>query len=163
MRMNNEIRKKPTNMVFPLNLSVQRAVRAPGAPLRPQMMRAVRAAQECAAEITIRIVGEAEGLELNETFRHQNHATNVLSFPYTGTPMVSGDLVLCAAVITREAREQHKSLQAHYMHLIVHGVLHLHGYDHKQKEDAARMEAREIEIMTGFGFANPYSETEHLS
>ncbi len=143
-----------------LTLSVQRAVHAPGFPLRPQIERAARAALERDADITVRIVDEAEGLQLNHEFRHQTHATNVLSFVYEQEPVVRGDLVLCAPVVTREAQEQGKSLLAHSLHLIVHGVLHLHGYDHENNTDAASMEAREIEIVTGLGFANPYLVTE---
>ncbi len=135
---------------------MQRAVRAPGAPLRPVIERVVRAAQECPVEMTLRLVGEAEGLRLNQQFRHQNHATNVLSFPYSDAPLVCGDLVLCVPVVAREAQEQGKTLLAHYVHLIVHGVLHLQGYDHENEADAERMEAREIQIVTGLGFANPY-------
>ncbi len=143
-----------------LQLSVQRATRSAGAPLRTQIVRTLRAAQERPAEITLRLVNETEGLGLNQHFRHQNHATNVLSFVYDSEPMVRGDLVLCVPVIEREAREQGKPLLAHYVHLIVHGMLHLHGYDHIQDDEALCMEAREIEIMAGLGFANPYLEME---
>ena len=152
--MKNAIRKPVKH--WPLSLSVQRAVRAPGAPLRREIERVVRAAQERPAEITLRLVGEAEGLRLNAQFRHQTHATNVLSFPYSDAPLVCGDLVLCVPVVVREAQEQGKTLLAHYVHLIVHGVLHLHGYDHENDVDAERMEAREVQIVTGLGFANPY-------
>lgn len=141
-----------------LSLSVQRAMRAPDAPSRTQIIQFARAALERDAEITIRIVNETEGRQLNHDYRHKDYATNVLSFVYETAPVVLGDLVLCAPVVTREALEQDKSAIAHYAHLIVHGVLHLQGYDHENDADAAVMEAREIEIVTGLGFANPYLE-----
>ncbi len=100
--------------------------------------------------VTLRIVGEREGRVLNRTFRKKNYATNVLSFH-------SGDVVLCHPVIRREARAQGKSLTAHYAHLVVHGVLHLRGYRHEKKRDAARMEAREIRLLQRAGFRNPYT------
>ena len=102
----------------------------------------------------MRIVGLAEGRRLNQRFRKRNYATNVLSFPYGGG---SGDVVLCQPVIAREARAQGKSLRAHYAHLVVHGVLHLRGYDHLRKADAARMERAEIRILRRLGFADPYA------
>lgn len=145
-----------------LTISVQRAMRANDAPSRNQIIQFARAALERDAEITIRIVNEAEGKQLNHDFRHKDYATNVLSFVYETEPMVHGDLVLCAPVVTREAMEQGKSPLAHYAHLIVHGVLHLHGYDHENDADATVMEAREIEIVTLLGFANPYLEMESL-
>lgn len=98
--------------------------------------------------ITVRIVGRAEGRRLNFHYRHKAYATNVLSFPYGK----SGDLVLCHPVIAREAREQGKSVRAHYAHLVVHGMLHLRGYAH-----GGRMEAREIRLLARFGFRNPYT------
>lgn len=149
---------KPTQQS--LSLSVQRAVQAKGAPLRPQIVQLIRLALERPAEITLRFVGEVEGFSLNQTFRHQNHATNVLSFPYTQYPIITGDLVLCVPVVEREAQEQLKSVTAHYMHLIIHGVLHLHGYDHDTEEHAVQMEALETQFLTGLGFANPYVVTE---
>jgi probable rRNA maturation factor len=99
---------------------------------------------------TLRIVGEREGRELNRTFRKKDYATNVLSFN-------TGDIVLCAPVIRREARAQGKSIAAHYAHLVMHGVLHLRGYAHEKKRDAARMEAREARLLRRAGFRNPYS------
>jgi len=105
------------------------------------------------ADITLRIVGRAEGQRLNRHFRKKNYATNVLSFPYGGG---GGDIVLCHPVIAREAREQGKSLRAHYAHLVVHGVLHLRGHDHLRKGDAARMEGAEIRVLRRLGFPDPY-------
>jgi probable rRNA maturation factor len=105
-------------------------------------------------QATLRIVGAAEGRALNRRYRNKTHATNVLSFPYeTG----GGDLVLCHPVIAREARQQGKSLAAHYAHLVVHGLLHLRGYRHERKGEAARMERTEIRLLARAGFGNPYT------
>jgi probable rRNA maturation factor len=100
--------------------------------------------------VTLRIVGEREGRSLNRTFRKIDRATNVLSFH-------TGDIVLCHPVIRREALAQGKRLAAHYAHLVVHGVLHLRGYQHEKKRDAARMEAREIRLLRRLGLRNPYA------
>jgi probable rRNA maturation factor len=99
-------------------------------------------------QLTIRIVGAREGRALNRRYRKRDYPTNVLSFPYDG----SGDIVLCHPVIAREAREQAKSVRAHYAHLVVHGVLHLRGYAHGK-----RMEQREIRLLRRGGFRNPYT------
>jgi probable rRNA maturation factor len=104
--------------------------------------------------VTVRIVGAREGRRLNRTFRRKDYATNVLTFRYDRT---SGDIVLCHPVIRREARAQGKSLAAHYAHLMVHGCLHLRGYDHEKKRDAARMEAREIRTLRRGGIRDPYA------
>jgi len=107
-----------------------------------------------ASGVTLRIVGEREGRRLNLHYRKKNRPTNVLSFPYgNGT----GDVVLCHPVIAREARAQGKSIAAHYAHLVVHGILHLRGYDHEKKRDARRMERREIRLLRRLGFADPYT------
>ena len=144
-----------------LIVSVQRGTRPSDAPSRAQIIQFVRAALACDAQITIRIVNEAEGCQLNYHYRHKDYATNVLSFAYQAAPDVQGDLVLCAPVVTREARAQGKTSIAHYAHLIVHGVLHLQGYDHEIEAEANLMEAKEIQIITGLGFTNPYIlETE---
>ena len=143
-----------------LTLSVQRGTRAADVPSRAEIIRYARAALECDGEITVRIVNEKEGRQLNCDYRHKDYATNVLSFVYRHDATVCGDLVLCAPVIAAEALAQGKSAAAHYAHLIVHGILHLQGYDHEQEADAVLMEAREIDIVTGLGFANPYLETE---
>ena len=106
------------------------------------------------AQVTLRIVGEREARHLNKIFRKKSHPANVLTFAYEKN---RGDVVLCHPVIRREAHAQGKSLGAHYAHLVVHGVLHLHGYDHEKKRDAARMEAREIRILRRLGIRNPYA------
>ena len=112
------------------------------------------------AEITIRIVDEQESQQLNNTYRHKDKPTNVLSFPFESpieieVPLL-GDLIICKQVVEAEAKEQHKSLTAHWAHMIVHGCLHLLGYDHILDEEAEEMENIEIDIMQQLGFDNPY-------
>ena len=110
------------------------------------------------AEVTIRIVDEVEGRRYNRDFRGKDYATNVLTFVYEETFPLSGDIVLCAAIIEREANQQHKSLLAHYAHLTVHSALHLQGYLHGNQENSAIMEQLETKIITSLGFDNPYQE-----
>jgi probable rRNA maturation factor len=124
---------------------------------RHKVTRWIRHALALDAEITVRIVGAEEGLALNRDYRGRDYATNVLTFDYTQEPIVTADLVLCAPVVEKEAREAGKTLQAHYAHLLVHGTLHAQGWDHETgEEDAEEMEAYETEIMLGLGFADPY-------
>ena len=146
-----------------LNLSVQYACNATNLPSRPQIRAWVRATLDVdgshGGQITIRFVGSDEGLSLNSDYRGKDYATNVLSFPYETEPVVAGDLVICAAVVEREAAEQGKTLEEHYAHLIVHGVLHLLGYDHETSdEDAQQMEGLERRVLAQLGFADPYRE-----
>jgi len=112
------------------------------------------------AELTVRIVDEAEITALNHQYRGKDGPTNVLSFPYEGMPGVAtrllGDIVICAPVVVSEAIAQHKSLDAHWAHIVVHGVLHLLGYDHQHDDHAHQMEAREAELLAGLGYENPY-------
>lgn len=125
--------------------------------LRRLVARWIRHALGAEAEITVRIVDAAEGQRLNREFRGKDYATNVLTFDYAQTPIVLADLVLCAPVVEQEAREQHKTLAAHYAHLLVHGTLHAQGWDHETGEaDALAMEAREIAILAQLGIASPY-------
>ena len=123
---------------------------------RHKVARWLRHALASDAEITVRIVDAPEGQELNRDYRKKDYATNVLTFDYTLEPVVTADLVLCAPVVEKEAKDQGKTLQAHYAHLIVHGALHAQGWDHELDEDAQVMELRETEIMARLGFENPY-------
>lgn len=112
------------------------------------------------AEITVRIVDESESQTLNFTYRGKNKPTNVLSFPFEAPPGVEldllGDLVICRQVVEKEAKEQNKSILSHWAHMIIHGSLHLLGFDHEQEDEADEMEALEIACMEQLGFDNPY-------
>ena len=127
---------------------------------RHKVLRWVRAAlgdDVQAAEITVRIVDADEGRQLNRDFRGKDYATNVLTFDYSGAPVVAADLVLCAPVVAREAAELGKPLAEHYAHLLVHGTLHAQGWDHETSEaDAEAMEAQEAAILAALGQPNPY-------
>lgn len=143
-----------------------------GAPARRSLQRWAAAALGRAAagtEIAVRVVGAAESRRLNHRYRHQDKPTNVLSFPAPAMPVQAressrlqpkplGDLVICAAVLAREARQQAKPLRAHWAHLIVHGTLHLAGYDHVRDAEAQRMERREVQVLRRLGFPNPYRQ-----
>ena len=142
---------------LPLQLSLQFADARHRAELpRHRVARWVRAALLLPGQITVRIVGAEEGLALNQSFRSQDHATNVLTFDYEHAPVVVADLVLCAPVVEAEAVALGLSLQAHYAHLLVHGTLHAQGHDHHQDADAALMQARETQVLRGLGIADPY-------
>jgi probable rRNA maturation factor len=142
---------------------VQYAAKPDEAPTRAQFRRWVKAALRQDAEIALRIVDEEEGRALNRDYRGKDYATNVLTFVYDdefpGAELpLAGDIVLCAPVVAREALQQEKSVEAHYAHLTVHGVLHLQGYDHESDEEARQMEALEIQIVTKLGYPDPYQE-----
>lgn len=141
-----------------LDFVLQSASSETGIPSASEFKRWVRAALRVDTSLTIRIVDAEEGQLLNATYRGKDYATNVLTFPLTEYPQLMGDIVICAPVIAREAAEQGKSLAAHYAHMTVHGVLHLHGYDHETDAQAVLMEAMEIAAMKKLGFANPYHE-----
>jgi probable rRNA maturation factor len=144
---------------------VQNAAKASGVPKRAELERwALRAlAKDVRGELTLRIVDERESAELNSRYRGKKGPTNVLSFsadaPAAGGDelLPYGDVVICAAVVAREAREQGKPLAAHWAHMVVHGALHLQGFDHENVRDAGIMEARERALLAELGFPDPYS------
>ena len=139
-------------------ITVQKAATARNVPAASRIRQWARAALAADAQITIRVVGQAEGRMLNRCYRRRDYATNVLTFVFRDSPPFAGDLALCAPVITREARAQRKTVAAHYAHMVVHGVLHLQGYDHENKKDAAVMERRERDLLARFGYPDPYRQ-----
>ena len=145
-----------------LSLSVQYAVPAEGLPARATFRRWAKAALDRPGELALRVVGEAEGRALNRAYRGRDYATNVLSFTYgavddgSGGTRLGGDVVLCAPVVAAEAHAQGKTLEAHYAHLTVHGLLHLQGYDHESAREAVIMERREADILKNMGYDDPY-------
>ena len=148
-------------MTMAHDIHVQRRVVADGVPAAATLRQWAREARggDPPGELTIRIVDEAESASLNGRFRHKPKPTNVLSFPYEAEALdepILGDLVICAPVVAREAAEQGKTGEAHWAHMVVHGVLHLLGYDHEKDDDAEKMEAREREILCRLGFPDPY-------
>lgn len=142
-----------------LSLAVQYASVAPDLPTRPQLRRWCKAALQHDARMTLRIVDEAEGRELNRIYRNKDYATNVLTFVYGDEETLAGDVVICAPVVEKEALEQHKDLLAHYAHLAIHATLHLQGYDHESETGAAEMEALETRLMLELRYPDPYQET----
>jgi len=147
----------------PLSVEMQRRVRTWAPPRADIAAWASTALGRRAAgrELAIRVVGPKESRRLNARYRGRDKATNVLSFPAAELPagadqLPLGDLVICPDVLRTEAREQRKTLRAHWAHLVVHGTLHLIGYDHTQPDEASRMERREISILRRLGFPNPY-------
>jgi len=151
-----------------LRLAVQNAAGVAGLPARTTLRRWLARALARDATVTVRFVSPAEGRRLNRTFRGRDYATNVLTFVYDvpapasarahrTAPPLTGDIVLCVAVLRREARAQRKSLRAHCAHLVIHGALHLSGYDHESAKDARVMEALEVELLDSLGYDNPYA------
>lgn len=139
-----------------LKLNTQLASQSKFLPSMSQLRKWAKAAINIDTEVTIRIVDAQEALELNSTYRGKDYATNVLTFPLTETPHLMGDIIICAPVVEAEAQTQNKALQAHYAHLTIHGILHLHGYDHEIEVQAELMESLEISILAKLGYANPY-------
>ena len=138
-------------------VDIPHAARHRAALPRHFVTRCIRHALAADAEITVRIVNLEEGQALNRSYRKKDHATNVLTFDYAQSPVVMADLVLCAPVVAQEAKEQGKTLAAHYAHLLVHGTLHAQGWDHETSlKDAHAMEAHEVTVLSGLGFDNPY-------
>ncbi|KAF1051961.1 MAG: Endoribonuclease YbeY [Stenotrophomonas maltophilia] len=151
-----------------LELDLQVASQATGLPDEAQLRLWCETAlhqRKADSELTIRLVDEAEGRELNRTWRHKDYATNVLSFPadvpdeFLDIPLL-GDLVICAPVVEREAAEQGKPAAAHWAHLVIHGCLHLLGYDHIDDDEAEEMEGLERELLAGLGYPDPYAADE---
>ena len=150
-------------------ITVQRAAKNAAVPASLQLRRWAKHALQRrvkTAELTIRITDKKEMTALNTTYRHKTGPTNVLSFPFTAPADVEmdipflGDIVICADVVNKEAAARKKTKEAHWAHIVVHGTLHLLGYDHEIEADAAVMEAQEIEILQSLGFTNPYHVTE---
>lgn len=144
-------------------LEVQYAVDAPGLPTPARLRHWAQAALEGCGEpleLVIRIVDEAESRMLNRRYRGKDRPTNVLSFPFEAPPGVPlshlGDVVICAPVVAREAAEQGKTDEAHWAHMLVHGILHLRGYEHEDEPQAGRMEAKERAILAQLGYGDPY-------
>ena len=124
---------------------------------RHKVQRWLCAALQAPAEITVRIVDDAEGQALNRDYRHKDYATNVLTFDYAQEPVVMADLVLAAGVVEREAAELGLPIADHYAHLLVHGALHAQGWDHEVDDEAVEMEAEETAILARLGVHDPYA------
>ena len=138
-------------------MRVQRASRAAHVPSDAVLRRWARATLAKEANVTVRYVAQAEGQRLNREFRGKDYATNVLTFAYGGVPL-AGDIVICAPIVAREAREQGKEVRAHHAHLLVHGLLHLQGHEHERGKEAEKMERRERAILRRLGFGDPYAQ-----
>lgn len=143
-----------------LRFAAQFGTAARNLPSRTQLRKWAHAALANDARVTVRIVGQAEGRALNRNYRGKDYATNVLTFVFKDSPPFEGDLALCAPVVAREARVQGKNVAAHYAHLVVHGMLHLQGYDHESDTDAHIMEKLESKIVTNLGYPDPYGKDE---
>lgn len=139
------------------DIVIQRCVPAAGIPAAASLRLWAQAALRKKGALTIRIVDEAESEILNGRYRHKQKPTNVLSFGYDERGVL-GDLVICAPVVAREAKEQHKTVRAHWAHMVVHGCLHLQGHDHEIQKEAEAMEKMEIRILGKLGFNDPYQE-----
>lgn len=139
-----------------LSFNIQIASQLANIPSRTLFRKWVKATIRVDTEVTIRIVDADEGRELNSMYRGKDYATNVLTFPLTEEPHLMGDIIICAPVVETEAKSQNKTLEAHYAHLTVHGILHLHGYDHETEPQAELMEGLETAIVTKLGYPSPY-------
>ena len=147
-------------------VTVQNVAGGAGVPAPAEIRKWARAAltADVRGELTVRIVGEHESAELNARYRGKAGPTNVLSFRAESPPLAAvdellpyGDVVICAEVVAREAREQGKRPAAHWAHMVIHGALHLQGYDHENRREAGIMEARERALLDELGFPDPYS------
>ena len=147
-------------MIIDLQIACEQETGLPTVEQIEQWATAAVQPQSDEVEMTVRIVDEAESHELNLNYRGKDRPTNVLSFPFECPDEVElpllGDLVICRQVVEREAQEQDKPVMAHWAHMVVHGSLHLLGYDHIEDDEAKEMESLETQIMTGLGFADPY-------
>ena len=166
MNAMNKKTRKP--LPYKLSLSVQYASAIPNLPTRVQFRRWIKIALQRNVQMTLRIVDEAEGRELNRNYRGKDYATNVLTFVYddeellTGdADLIYGDVIICAPVVAKEVRGQRKELWAHYAHLAIHAALHLQGYDHENAADAAAMETLETSLMLRLSCPDPYQELKH--
>ena len=145
-----------------VDIAVQNATSFTPVPTNQQFARWASAAllEHGDAELLIRLVDRQESRQLNAQYRHKNKATNVLAFPADLPQEVGlallGDIIICAPIVAEEAREQHKTAEAHWAHLTIHGILHLLGYDHQAEKEASEMESLEIELLKSLGFPDPY-------
>jgi len=162
--MRRAVPKTALDAAVRVQLDLSYAARAPWAPSRRQFLRwieAVLAQRREATVISIRVVGRARSRSLNAHYRRKHRATNVLSFAGAGRlpdgRWLLGELVICAPVVAAEARRQRKSIDAHWAHMTVHGVLHLLGFDHEAEPAAVKMESREVQILDRLGFSDPYA------
>ncbi|TVP55131.1 MAG: rRNA maturation RNase YbeY [Halomonadaceae bacterium] len=149
-----------------VTLDLQLACQAPDLPTPSQLERWVRAGYQGQqdSEVTLRIVTRAESADLNHRYRGKDRPTNVLSFPFEApqglTLPLLGDLVICAHVVAQEALEQHKPLTDHWAHMVIHGLLHLQGYDHIEDDEALVMEALEVQLLAALNIADPYDSKD---
>ena len=155
--MSKLIKNKPRHK---LSLTVQYASKAKDLPTRAQFRRWFKTALLGDVSVTLRIVDTAEARKLNKDYRGKDYATNVLTFVYEDQP-VSGDVMICAPVVAKEAAEQRKALHAHYAHMTVHAALHLQGYDHEIEHEAEEMEALETSLMLKLRYPDPYQSRTH--
>ncbi|MEM7565057.1 MAG: rRNA maturation RNase YbeY [Pseudomonadota bacterium] len=151
-------------MKMAISIDLQNESSLPSIPETDHFSKWVMASLQCSHDVleqTIRIVDESEGRQLNRDYRGKDTATNVLAFPTESQWLdyeCLGDLVICAPVVAREAQEQGKTLEAHWAHLVVHGMLHLQGFDHQNSQECDEMEAEEIKILDSLGYTNPYND-----
>ena len=148
---------KPLSAAPRVSLAVQYAVGRTRLPTPAMLRKWARAALDREASVTLRFVGKREGRALNARYRGNAYPTNVLAFVYDDRPRIDGDVVLCAPVLREEARAQRKPLADHCAHLVVHGILHLQGYDHDTARAARSMEARESAILAALGIPDPHA------
>jgi probable rRNA maturation factor len=154
---------KPNRRILvKLDIAVQNATSFTPVPSRQQFARWANAAlhEHGDAELLIRLVDRQESRQLNAQYRHKNKATNVLAFPADLPEEVRlrllGDIIICAPLVAAEAQDRHKTIEAHWAHLTIHGILHLLGHDHQAEDEASEMESLEIRILQSLGFSNPY-------